>query len=297
MSIEPYLLTTYDDLSRTAIPFARGDIPLMILIGSPGVGKSKALQKACVGMPCLSVSGKKSPLDAYIDLHRHIDQPVIFDDVDTLLKDDDGKVLLRQLTETTSVKTVTWGSRTKTLDNLTPPVPRLFHTRSHVCLITNKWRSAGIFEAIESRAVLFEFKPWWSEAYQYAGTWFHDQEILDFVHAHLGQMQNPDLRVLNHAVTLRKIGQDWKALFDSFMVGGGGRATKRRSQAEIERLLAIDAPMEERVRMYEKGGFGDRATFFRHKKELEQIKSQSMPPRIIVSSAPNMESTTGHHSH
>jgi hypothetical protein len=285
MSTEPYLLTTYDDLVSTAVPFAQEKIPLMVLIGTPGLAKSKILEQACKGRPVLSVSGKKSPFDLFIDLHRHLDQPVILDDVDTLLEKDEGKVLLRQLTETTDIKPLSWGSQTARLSQLNPPVPNSFLTRSVVCLITNRWRSTGIMQAIESRAVLFEFKPSWREAYQYAGTWFHDQEVLDYVHRNLALMQNPDLRVLKHAVTLRSIGKEWRSLFDKFFIGGSGRATRRRSQAEIERLLAIDVPMQERVRMYEKGGFGDRATFFRHKKELEQATVQAIPPRIIVSSA------------
>jgi len=282
MSTTHYPLKTYENLKETASSFANGCLPLVVLIGDPGLGKTETFKESCTGKPFLHISGNKRPFDLYIDLHRHIDQPVILDDVDTLMSKDEGKVLIRQLTETTSVKTVSWGSQTRILDTLDPPVPRAFHTRSPVCLVTNKWRSVGIMKAIESRAVMFDFKPSWMEAYQYAGTWFDDQEILDYVHSNLGVMKDPDLRLLVKSRSLRNAGLDWRALFDPCIGAGGGQSTRRNRQAEVRRLLELNLPMEERVRQFEAGGWGDRATFYRDKKEMLATESQAIPPRIIV---------------
>jgi hypothetical protein len=282
MSTTHYPLKTYESLKETASSFANGSLPLVVLIGDPGLGKTETFKDSCSGKPFLHISGNKRPFDLYIDLHRHIDQPVILDDVETLTSKDEGKVLIRQLTETTSVKTVSWGSQTRILDTLDPPVPRAFYTRSPVCLVTNKWRSVGIMKAIESRAVMFDFQPSWMEAYQYAGTWFDDQEILDFVHENLGVMKNPDLRLLVKAKSLRNARLDWRALFDDCIGAGGGQATRRNRQAEVRRLLGLSLPMEERVRQFEAGGWGDRATFYRDKKEILASDSEAIPPRIIV---------------
>jgi hypothetical protein len=287
MSTTHYPLKTYESLKETASSFANGSLPLVVLIGDPGLGKTETFKESCTGKPFLHISGNKRPFDLYVDLHRHIDQPVILDDVETLMSKDEGKVLIRQLTETTSVKTVSWGSQTRILDSLDPPVPRSFYTQSPVCLITNKWRSAGIMKAIESRAVMFDFKPSWNEAYQYAGTWFDDQEILDFVHRNLGVMKNPDLRLLVKGRSLRNAGLDWRALFDDCICAGGGQATRRNRQAEVRRLLELSLPMEERVHQFEDGGWGDRATFYRDKKEILATVSQVIPPRIIVPTPTN----------
>jgi len=284
MSSTHYPLATYDDLQTRAVSFAKGKLPLVVLIGNPGLGKTETFKDACKGSPFLHISGNKRPFDLYIDLHRNIDKPIILDDVETLMGKDEGKVLVRQLTETVSVKTVSWGSQTRILDNLDPPVPRSFHTRSPVCLVTNKWRSTGIMKAIESRAVLFDFAPSWIEAYKYAGTWFHYQEILDFVHSNLAAMRNPDLRLLVKARMLRDAGLEWQSLFDDCIGAGGGQSSERRKQAEVERLLALDLPMAERVRQFDAGGFGDRSTFYRHKKKILARKTQVIPPRIVVSS-------------
>jgi hypothetical protein len=272
------VLTTYSELRQTAEKFVEGRIPLMVLVGSPGVGKTQILEAACSGVPFLKVDGKKAPLDLFVDLHRHLDQPVILDDVDTLLDNKDAQVLIRQLTDTKLVKSVSWGTRTTILDTLNPPVPRFFHTRSPVCVIANRWRSTGIFGAIESRATLFRFKPSWAEAYEYAGQWFDDQEVLDYVHAHLGVMTNPDLRLLRQAVTVRSLGlmsQDWRQLFDSCIA-------MDRVQAEVERLLSLKISNAERARLFTKGGFGDRATFYRRLAKRPTPTPQALPQRIVV---------------
>jgi hypothetical protein len=279
MTAKPEIvLTTYDELRQTARKFVEGRIPLMVLVGSPGLGKTQVLEGAYSGLPYLKVDGKKAPLDLYVDLFRHLDQPVLLDDVDTLLDNKDGQVLIRQLTDTKPLRGVSWGTRTKILDTLSPPVPRFFHTRSPVCVIANRWRSTGIFGAIESRATLFRFKPSWAEAYEYAGQWFDDQEVLDYVHAHLGVMTNPDLRLLRQAVTVRSLGlmsQDWRQLFDSCIA-------MDRVQAEVERLLSLKISNAERARLFTKGGFGDRATFYRRLAKRPTPTPQALPQRIVV---------------
>jgi hypothetical protein len=289
MSRKPEItFTTYAELRHTARKFAQGEIPLMILVGTPGLGKTQILEEACHGIPFLKVDGKKGPLDLFVDLHRNIDQPVILDDVDPLLKNSDGQVLIRQLTDTKPLKGVSWGTRTTVLDNLNPPVPRHFYTRSPVCLITNKWRSTGIFGAIESRAMLFRFDPCWTEAYQYAGTWFKDQQILDFIHGNLAQMRRPDLRLLKQAVTLRSLGlptQDWRQAFSHCL-------TVDRVEQEVRRLMALKVSNAERARQFVSGGFGNRATYYRRFDKIKNRTPQAIPPRIVVNATATAEPTT-----
>lgn len=279
MSRKPEItFTTYDELRHTAKKFAQGEISLMIVVGTPGLGKTQILEEVCHGIPYLKVDGKKGPLDLFVDLHRHIDQPVILDDVDPLLNDKNGQVLIRQLTDTKPLKGVSWGTRTTILDNLDPPVPRHFYTQSPVCLITNKWRSTGIFGAIESRAMLFRFDPSWSEAYEYAGTWFKDQEILDYVHSNLWQLRHPDLRLLKQAVDLRNLGlasQDWRKVFSHCL-------TVDSVEQEIRRLLALKVSNAERARQFVSGGFGNRATYYRRFDKIKNKTVQVIPPRIMV---------------
>lgn len=277
-------ISTYSDLQTIAQQFADSQVNLLLLIGRPGLMKTETFKHACLGEPALFISGKKAPLDLYIDLYAHRNQLVVLDDVEPLLDNKDGQVLIRGLTETTKVKRISWGTRTSLLNQDSKPVPRSFLTSSRVCIIANKWKSNGIFEAIESRAIKFTFTPSWAEVYTEAGKWFHDQEVLDYVYNNISTMKNPDARLLNKAVEIRKLGlqsQDWRAVFDACM---DSDAVDR----EVMRLLADTALTQtERVAQFEAGGFGDRATFFRRRKKLLDIQAVPLPTRIVVSTQPS----------
>jgi hypothetical protein len=279
MSLDGHLLTTYEALKQLATRFAVGQVNLVILVGAPGLMKSESVKRACRGKALLHVKDKKSPVDLYRDLYEHRDALVILDDVDPLLGNDDGKVLLRSLTETTVTKSVSWGTRATILDSNGTPIPKSFTTKSRVFLIANDWRTGGIFSAIESRGHKFLFKPSWAEVYKEAATWFHNQEILDYVHTHLGQMSNPDVRLLLKAQEMRRLalpGHDWREVFDPCM-------QMDRVDQEIARLLAVEGmSQKERVAEFVKGGFGDRATFFRRLKKQRILTAQEIPERIVV---------------
>ena len=272
-------ISTYSDLRRLARKFADSQVNLMLLIGRPGLMKTETFKHACRGKPALVVSGKKAPLDLYMDLYAHRNQLVVLDDVEPLLDNKDGQVLIRGLTETTEVKRISWGTRTPILDKKSKPIPRTFTTSSRVCVIANKWRSNGIFEAIESRAIKFTFTPSWAEVYTEAGKWFHDQEVLDYVYDHIRTMKNPDARLLKKAVEVRSLGlrsQDWRAVFDA-------RMESDAIDREIMRLVAdTTLTQTERVTEFEAGGFGDRATYFRRLKKQRDLQKVSLPDRIIV---------------
>jgi len=280
MSKDGIVLRTYEALNTLADRFAEGHLNLTILIGSPGLMKTKALERACRGRALIHVTAKKSPVEFYKDLYEKRDALVLLDDVESAYKDDDGKVLLRSLTETTEEKTVVWGTRTKILDGDGNEIPKSFTTKSRVFIITNNWRTGGIYSAIESRGNKFVFTPSWAEVYSQAGTWFRDQEILDYVHANLGRMKHPDVRLLKNALDMRLLnlpGHDWREVFDHCM-------QMDRVDREIARLIKNEGmTQKERVAEFVKGGFGDRATFFRRLKKLRMLTDeQPIPERIIV---------------
>lgn len=158
-------------------------------------------------------------------------------------------------------------------------IPKSFTTTSRVMIIANRWRKGGIFEAIESRGNKFLFKPSWKQVYEQAGTWFRDQEVLDYVHENLEVMRNPDVRLLKKAVELRNLalpGHDWRDVFSPCM-------RIDRVQQEVIRLMGIQGiSQEERVTRFTAGGFGDRATFFRRRKKITATQAEPTPPRIIV---------------
>lgn len=279
MTEEGHLLTTYEALHMLAKRFAEGRSNLIVLVGAPGLMKTETVRRACKKKPLLYVNGKKSPVELFRDLYEYRDALVLLDDVEPLLDNKDGQVLIRALTETTATKTISWGTRTTVVDGEGNEIPRSFTTQSRVFIIANHWRKGGIFSAIESRANKFFFTPSWPEVYKEAGTWFHDQDVLDYVHSNLGHMDHPDARLLVKAVEMRRLalpGHDWQEVFDHCM-------RMDRIDQEVARLLAVEGmSQKERVAEFVNGGFGDRATFFRRKKKQESLKAQEIPERIVV---------------
>ncbi len=279
MSNDTHELKTYDALQALAKGFAQGGANLVILLGKPGLMKTETIKRAVGNTRLLHVVGKKTAVDLYRDLFEFRNELVLLDDVDPLLDDKDGQVLIRGLTETTGTRTISWGTSRRLLDKDGNEIPKSFSTTSRVMIIANHWRKGGIFSAIESRGNKFLFKPSWKQVYQQAGTWFRDQEVLDYVHENLDGMRNPDVRLLKKAVELRNLalpGHDWQDVFRPCM-------STDRSQQEVIRLLSIQGvSQEERVRQFVDGGFGHRSLFFRRLKKITASQAEPMPPRIIV---------------
>jgi hypothetical protein len=71
------------------------------------------------------------------------------------------------------------------------------------------------------------------------------------------------------------MSQDWRQLFDSCIA-------MDRVQAEVERLLSLKISNAERARLFMKGGFGDRATFYRRLAKRPTLTPQALPQRIVV---------------
>lgn len=280
MNQDGHLLTTYEAFHTLARRFADGKINLVLLVGAPGLMKTETVRRACGNKELLHVKAKKSPVDFYCDLYEHRDALVLLDDVEPLLNNNDGQVLIRALTETTVTKTVSWGTRATVLDG--NGIPRSFTTQSRVFIIANNWPKGGIFSAIESRGNKFLFAPSWAEVYKQAATWFRDQEVLDYVHQNLSHMVNPDARLLLKAVEMRRLalpGHDWREIFDPCM-------QMDRVDKEVARLLKVSMTQKERVAEFVNGGFGDRATFFRRLKKQRSLEAQPTPERIVVQKKP-----------
>ena len=73
---------TYDGLEALIAGFAGRNIPLLGIVGAPGLGKSRRVQAAVKDQRALVVKGRKSALDLFTDLYCFKDLPVVFDDAE-----------------------------------------------------------------------------------------------------------------------------------------------------------------------------------------------------------------------
>ena len=82
-------LATYAELEAYVRAFAAGHLPLLMLIGPPGVGKSRCLRQA-LDSRAGWLSGQATPLGIYLQAYEHRNQPLVLDDVDGLYADRSG---------------------------------------------------------------------------------------------------------------------------------------------------------------------------------------------------------------
>ena len=126
-------MSTYAELARHARAFAQGYFSLLIVLGSPGLGKSHCLRTA-MGDGAYWIDGNVSPYGLYCAAYEHRNRPLVLDDVDGLYADRTAVRLLKCLCQSDPIKSVSWHTK-RPLRN----IPTRFSTTSPVVL----WPMSG----------------------------------------------------------------------------------------------------------------------------------------------------------
>lgn len=263
-----------------------GHYELMVILGGAGLGKSETIERQmsiAKGKPNSKwayIKGKISPLKLYQTLHDYRLLPIIFNDVDTLLKDETNVSLLKCVCDTSKVKKVQWSSTHSAFGSL----PKNFDSISQVMLITNSWEKVSQnITALHNRGIVVLFRPTALEVHREVaeGGWFDDQEVWDFVGKNLYLMTQPDFRFYLHARNHKRAGKDWKDLtlrmMESALDFEAGQTGKEKEKLIfVAKLLAdrkydqMQAAESEREKVFKTcfGLGGSRATYHRHKRKL-----------------------------
>jgi hypothetical protein len=273
-------VATYSELERYAQAFADGHLNLVMLCGAPGLGKSQCFRRALGGTVCW-IDGNASAFGIYLLAHEHLNQPMVLDDVDGLYRDRHGIRLLKALCQTDRVKSVSWHTNVATRQGL--DIPRQFTTTSRVAIIANQWKALNAdVAALEDRGHCLAFTPSALEVHRQAARFFWDQEIFDFVAAHLHLLIQPSLRTYVLAWELKQAGLNWReAVLGRCLRGATLAVAKFKANPSF-------ASERDRVRAFVAAGLGCRATYFNCAKKLQPpeatpaIKlSQSSPPAVV----------------
>jgi len=274
-------VATYRELELFARAFAEGHLNLLMLCGHPGLGKSQCFRRALTSKVCW-IDGNASALGIYVLAHQHRNQPMVLDDVDGLYRDRQGIRLLKALCQTDKVKTVSWQTATATRLG----IPRQFSTTSRVAIIANQWTSLNAdVAALEDRGHCLYFAPSAAEVHRRAAEWFWDQEVFDFVAAHLPWTNHHSLRTYVLAWELKTAGLDWRqAVLSRCLTGTLLAVAKLKSDPSF-------ASEEERARAFVAAGLGCRATYFNYAKKLKPHEDQ---PAIKLNHASPPEEVQAH---
>lgn len=265
-------LKTYEELEGYVRAFSEEYLNLLVVVGSAGLQKTRLIRDTLGHAGTCWIEGNATPFGIYCELWRHRDEPVVFDDLDSVYHDKAAVRLLKCLCQTERLKTVAWHSDAKTLER--ESIPRSFRTRSPVAIIANEWRTVNAnVQAIEDRGHVVFFQPTPLEVHKRTAEWFWDQQVFDFISQHLHLVTRPSMRHYVLASEKKQAGLDWRAAFLQQVVSGAGLA--------VAKLLADPSYSveEDRVRAFIAKTGCSRATYFRHKAELY---GQVAPPRITL---------------
>lgn len=253
-------LRTYADFEAYLAAFARGHINLLIVVGPPGLAKSRTVRRM-VGDEVCWIEGNATAFGIFTKLYRQRDEFVVIDDVDSLYSDRNGIRLLKCLCQTEDVKTLAWHSASRTLEKA--GIPREFSTRSRAIIVCNDWRTLNRnVAALQDRGHVLVFRPTAAEVHERAREWFTDAEILDWFEEHLPHIHEPSLRLYVRAAELKRAGMDWHSVVPL------APATARRQLILMLRSDSSFPTEEARVREFMQRGGGCRATYFNHIRRL-----------------------------
>ncbi|QGQ22378.1 hypothetical protein F1728_06680 [Gimesia benthica] len=281
-------IRAYADLHRKFDLFLNGQITSnLLIIARSGVGKSFYLKQNADWRITALLEGNVKALKTYIKLYQHRHKLIVLDDAENLWESKNGRVVLRELTETSYPKTMSWESTAKELTET--QTPTTYQTNSRACIICNSFRFGRTDEtaAIIDRCQCYCFNPTNEEVVRYVAEWFWDQIVFDYATSNLHVIDNLSARMFVRAWE-RRIKQDenWR---NEFPLLSGIDAIVKQVCNDQNLTTAVD-----RVKEYERiAKLNDlpasRATFMRHQKELRERGMLSLSPpdlKLLVKGRP-----------
>lgn len=274
-------LTTYAELQSYVDDYRRCHYPFLWIVGRPGTSKSSLFTSAMKGTDhYYARAGQLTPLQLYLDLYEHRGQPVILDDLESLLNQPLGHKLINALGETTPEKTLSYRSTTSQLGD----TPGTFQTNSRLCFISNQFPKK---DDIISRALVLEFKPTNLEVHLAAAEWFWDQEIYDFFGNGLNGWRDLESRWYGRTAADKQAGRDWRRL----ALEGYSLDYPAGLVLQLEQDTNYpDVRSRERrfVEMMAGREGGSRASYYRLKRELKERKylENTLQRRVLVQGKP-----------
>jgi hypothetical protein len=255
-------INTYNELTRIVRAWASGGYNLLVIVGEPGLAKTRTVREAVQATeePYLWLKGTVSAYQLYRTLYaERAKDRLVIDDVDSFYSDKDMIRILKCLCETEPVKTLAWHTAAAGSG-----VPQEYQVEISTCIIGNDFKTLNKnVGALEDRGRVVRFDPATGEVLERARTWFKDREILKFVEDRVHLIPRLSLRDLKRAAEDKAAGMPWQEmLLEEKDIDG--------SELIISKLASQDWPSEKaRAEEYVRLTGRSRATYYRRKKEME----------------------------
>ena len=268
--MEPTQISDYEQLSEIAASFSEGKLDRLLIVGTPGLFKTETIRRS-MNPGYLYLRGRSSPISLYEELCRGVGRPVVIDDCEVMMGDKNAQEILRDLLETSDVKTITWRTQSHVLKE--KKLPTFFTTISPCCIIANGIGKGRVWDAILSRVKVFHFEPTWEQVLDYMENWFPDKEILELARSNQQELGTPDGRRLVNAADLKNAGLknvDWQNHLRAEVTLSRQSIQEENQVFDFLRTLLLDESLQpkERVELFCDETKRSRASFFRYQKKL-----------------------------
>jgi hypothetical protein len=285
-------LTTYSGLQWFAEGWTRRSLGNLILVGSPGIGKTETIRKVAGKTPLL-IEGMGSGVHVYQQVHEWVivqqnDGAIILDDADPIFCTLAGQTFMKELMLDKANRPVSWGTDYRKLSQNN--IPTQFRMSNPVCIILNRWKTFNEhLTAVENRGSLLyaNFSP--EEVHNYVGTWFLTTRpsglVYDFVARFLPLIRQPNIREfyeepLKNLLTEYNLGRanpegNWQRMIMKKLV--------KPKELESALLFCDDYPSNAaRAKAFEQMGLGCKRTFYRHVKKLRLASKEECDQAIAA---------------
>ena len=152
------IINNYSDLAFFLNTFKNGNSDLLIIESKGGLGKSRLIESIMKEEPYLRILSHITPMQMFILGYKYRDLPIIIDDVDGLLNNDETISLLKMFCETINSKEIAWLTTHNLLNQM--HVPMRYETKSKVCILTNDFKElTKKISALKDRGWHIQFEP------------------------------------------------------------------------------------------------------------------------------------------
>ncbi|MCX6746871.1 MAG: hypothetical protein NTU63_01920 [Candidatus Pacearchaeota archaeon] len=152
------IIQTYNELRFYLNMFKNGNADLLIIESKAGLAKSRLIGEIMQEKECLMIFAHTTPLRLYMEAYLHKDLPIVIDDVDSLLQDNNNLSLLKMLCNTDEFKEISWFSTSPILENNN--IPSKYETKSRVAIICNRFDElTEKISALRDRGIFIQFQP------------------------------------------------------------------------------------------------------------------------------------------
>jgi hypothetical protein len=205
---------TYEELLKYGEFFLEGKVPLMILSGLPGIGKSEEIKQLTEGRKGVRyVEGYQTKTQFVKMMYEHPDDFIIVNDTDNLFQDKAMFGMLRVGFDTNDDRHINYESPSPFVAD----IPRDFRITGNMLIITNGLAESTVMNAFKSRAVCVDFAPTPKEittklkSIILASTTIpKDQEVFNLFERLAPVSKEPNFRAYILSAKLKPKGIDWR---------------------------------------------------------------------------------------